>query len=146
MASGGFSRLTALAALGVVAAVATPLYLAHDSAAGDATTSVTGCVIRFTSEGPRIHENATHVCNGASSIRVQADGDLEIKQTSGAPIVSVTVDEDETLSTRGILAGASGGVGTTVVKLFATRSEQSVDADSGGLTGGNIWVTWVQAG
>lgn len=147
MTSGVLSRLTALAALGVAGAVATPLFLAHDSAAGGATTSVTGCAIRFTSDGPRIHENSAHVCDGATSVRVQADGDLEIKQTSGAPIVSITVEEDETLSTRGIVAGPSGGTGTTIVRFFATRSEQPVRADSPALQGGypNIWVTWVQA-
>ncbi|WP_298328565.1 hypothetical protein [Haloactinopolyspora sp.] len=139
--------LTTLAALS--AAVAAPLLVAHGTGnAENAATQVTGCAIRFTSSGPEIHENASHRCTGASSVRVQADGDLEIRQTSGAPIVSVTVEEDETLSTRGIVAGPSGGTGTTIVRFFATRSKQAVRADSPALQGAqsNIWVTWVQAG
>lgn len=144
MAPSRLTRTAAVAALVAAGAVASPLVFADVRA----SSTVTGCAIRFTSSGPEIHENSTHVCNGASSVRVQADGDLEIRQTSGAPVVSVTVEEDETLSTRGIVAGPSGGTGTTIVRFFATRSEQPVRADSPALQSpySNIWVTWVQAG
>lgn len=132
--------LAAFVAAGVIAATSSFL-----AAAPDASTVVTGCAIRFTTDGPRIHANPTHVCNGASSVRVLVNGDLEITQTKGGPIVSVTVEEDETLSTRGIVAGPSGGGGRTVVRFYATRSQVPVRADSPALQGSlsNIWVTWV---
>lgn len=112
------------------------------------TTSVTGCAIRFTVKGPHLHENSAHECNGASAVSVNAAGELVIKQTvGGPPVVSMTIDEDETLATRGIVAGGSGGTGTTRVRFFNTRSGQSVRADSPTLQGdfANIWVTWVHA-
>ncbi len=144
-----FKRTTALAAVGLVGVATGFLFGGTASEATDTANaaSVTGCAIRFTENGPAIHENATHSCTGAEPVRV-VNGDLEIKQKRGGPIVSVTVEEDETLSTRGIIGGPSGGTGTTIVRFFATRSNVPVDADSPALQGAtsNIWLTWVHAG
>lgn len=145
------TRLVATLGAAVIAA---GLYTASGAIAtgspetNGATTSVTGCAIRFTTSGPRIHENSAHDCNGASAVSVNSAGELVIKQTvGGRPVVSMTVDEDETLSTRGITAGGSGGTGTTRVRFFDTRSGHVVRADSPALQGefANIWVTWVHA-
>ncbi|MGQ0837414.1 hypothetical protein [Actinokineospora sp.] len=144
-----FRKFASFAAVGAAAAGVTVHFSAEASQpAPSAVTTVTGCAIRFTADGPQIHENSTHACTGAKSVQVLANGDLEITQTRYAPIVSMTVEEDETLSTRGILAGPSGGAGRTVVRFFATRSEVPVRADSPALQGelSNIWVTSVQAG
>jgi hypothetical protein len=143
-------RMTTYAGLAVVAVAAvgtSPVFAESSEGQAVTATAVTGCVIRFTADGPAIHENSTHICNGASSVRVLSNGDLEISQTSGRPIVSLTVEEDETLATRGILAGGTGGIGTTTVRFFDTRTQTQLRADSPVLRGlySNIWVTWVQA-
>lgn len=108
---------------------------------------VTGCAIRLTAAGPSIIQNSTHRCTGASSVSILPSGDLEIIQTVSAPIISTTVDEDETLSARGILAGASRGGRATTVRFYSTKNRTRLRADSPLLVGAwnNIWVTWVHS-
>jgi hypothetical protein len=109
---------------------------------------VRGCVIRFHDTGPAIFRElqpSLHWC--VVGVSVLANGDLEVVQTLAAPVVSVTVEEDETLSTQGIIAGASGGVRTTVVRFYSTQSGKQLRADSPLLqdTSANLWMTWVQS-
>lgn len=113
-----------------------------------AAAVVTGCVIRFEPSGPAIHANSTHACTGANSVSVEADGDLLIRSDPHGAVVSITAEEDETLARRGILAGPSGGVGTTVVRFYSTRTGAAVRADSSVLEGSysNLWMTWVHTG
>lgn len=119
-----------------------------EAQAAQAAPAVTGCAIRFGSGGPAIHENSTHTCTGATSVSVEGDGDLMIKSTPRGPIISMTVEEDETLARRGIIAGPSGGVSTTVVRFYSTKTGAALRADSSQLQGSNanIWVTWVNGG
>jgi hypothetical protein len=109
---------------------------------------VTGCVIRFESGGPAIHANSTHRCTGANSVSVEADGDLLIRSDHHGAVISMTAEEDETLSQRGILAGPSGGTGTTIVRFYSTKTGAAVRADSAVLKGtyANLWMTWVHVG
>lgn len=113
----------------------------------EAATLVTGCVIRFTSTGPAILDDANHRCTGATSVSVLTNGDLQIRTPRSGPIVSLTADEDETLTTRGIMAGASGQGEVTIVRFYSTRTGSAVRADSTTLQGStsNIWMTWVHS-
>lgn len=142
-------QLFTLAIAGLTVAGATGLVGAtsNRSATEETPAAVRGCVIRFNTTGPAIFENSSHLCTGASSVSVLANGDLEIVQTVAAPVVSVTVEEDETLSTQGIIAGASGGVRTTVVRFYSTQTGTRLRADSPLLqdSSANLWMTWVQS-
>lgn len=111
------------------------------------TPIVTGCVIRLYDTGPEIHDDAWHDCTGADTVGLDAQGDLYITSSHATPVVSVTAAVDESLARRGILAGASGGVGWTEIRLYDADSGQAVAADSSAVTCSycNIWVTWVHA-
>ncbi|MBM7784730.1 hypothetical protein [Tenggerimyces flavus] len=112
-----------------------------------AGTAVTGCAIRFTANGPVIHANATHKCTGATSLAVATNGDLVITSAPRGAVVSVTAEEDETLSKKGILAGASGGVGRTVVRFYSAKTGVQIPATDKILQDplANLWMTWVNA-
>jgi len=114
----------------------------------DSPPIVTGCIIRFTSSGPVIHDNSWHHCTGADSVSVRSNGDLLLRHDRHGPIISVTVSPDESLSRRNIIAGASNGVNETVIRFQNARTGKAVRADSSRLvcTYCNIWVTWVHAG
>ncbi|RZS39232.1 hypothetical protein EV193_104448 [Herbihabitans rhizosphaerae] len=143
------SRWFAVALLGATV-VGTGLYVSESTAEADgvAPPLVTGCAIRFEAAGPAIYQNSTHLCTGATSVAVEPDGDLVIRSGTRGPVISMTVEEDETLVRRGILAGPSGGGSETVVRFFSTRTGEPVRADADVLKGtySNIWVTWVNAG
>lgn len=135
----------------VAAAVGLVHYVTNDRparASSQAVPVVTGCVIRFEATGPKIYANSTHLCTGARSVSVDGDGDLVITSAPHGPIISMTAEEDETLSRRGILAGPSGGVGRTVVRFYSTKTGAAVRADSPVLQGSysNLWMTWINAG
>lgn len=140
----------ALSIVATVLAVALGASLAVAPSAAQTTTAeaiVTGCVIRLYDTGPEIHEDAWHDCTGADQVSINASGDLLIESSHSTPVISVTAALDETLARRGILAGATQGVSTTVVKFFDTQSGQAVDADDPAVTGqwANVWMTWVHA-
>lgn len=135
-------QLISLAIAGMTVAGATGLAGATGNPPAIETAAVVrGCVIRFNATGPAIFENSSHLCTGASSVSVLANGDLEIVQTVAAPVISVTVEEDETLSTQGVIAGASGGVRTTIVRFYSTQTGQQLRADSPVLqdSSANLW-------
>ena len=106
---------------------------------------VTGCAIRFTTNGPAIHTNSTHKCTGATSVSVASNGDLVITSAGRGPVISVTAEEDETLAKKGVLAGASGGISRTVVRFYSSRTGAFIPADSPTLQDpyANLWMTWV---
>lgn len=70
-----------------------------------------GGVIRFTSAGPKLHVNPTHNSIGLipKSVSITYQGDLYVKMDRLLPIVDANVTPDETLVTRDIKAGLSGG-------------------------------------
>lgn len=114
----------------------------------DNPPTVTGCVIRFYSTGPQIHENSAHLCTGANSVEVTEDGDLLITSDWQGPVVSIAVNPDESLVLLGILAGASDGLGKTKIKFWSAETGQRVRADSPTLVCQwcNLWITWVHGG
>jgi hypothetical protein len=137
---------------GAVGAVVFGLLTLAGSVWPDETTGddghpvVTGCTIRFEGPTPRIHANAAHLCTGAYDVGINDDGDLVVYSTIRGPIISVVAEEDETLSALGIQAGASGGTGRTIVRLYDTFGAR-VRADSPNLATryANVWLLWVHA-
>lgn len=116
---------------------------------------VSGCVIRFSNADgtPSIHANAAHMCAGVESVRIDpATGWVEITQkVTGAtqnPILFAQVQTDETLSGRGIIAGATGGTDRTRFVLHDTTLGRTLDlrvqADRDRVQGrnSNLWVGW----
>lgn len=90
--------------------------------------------------GPYIHENETHANVGVKSVRVDGNGDLEVKTIcpAGAKILSLVSEEDETIVAAGVSSGASGGLGTCIVKFY--RDEGRVRANWSGFNEyANIW-------
>lgn len=137
---------TALVLLGVGVATAAD-YLFPASTENPITQS--GCVIRFdqkTSSGntsARIHANSAHYCVGAQGVSTSyTSGDLVIKLHTVGPIVSIAVSPDETLTSRGISCGASGGMGTISIRCYDRYG--LVKAYSRKMYGvySNLWVGW----
>lgn len=110
-----------------------------------------GCVVRFdtqTAEGktqPRIHANDSHYCVGvAGQPTVDDQGRLVLKSDSrNEAVVSLTVDEDETLTKKGISCGGSGGGGVTRITC-TDRNGAIVAADSPEIRDryANLWLSW----
>lgn len=109
---------------------------------------VTGCVIRFYPTGPEIHENSAHKCTGANSVSVNNSGDLFIESDWHGAVLSIAVSPDESLIQRGIIAGASDGLGKTVIKFWSTKEEKHIRADSSVIVCKycNLWITWIHEG
>jgi hypothetical protein len=135
-------------------------YGSHMDAAdlpGQAFT-IRGCVIRFepgtvngngtfTSGGPYIHANTAHIAVGVTGVSVQNDGDLEVTTDGMSPVVSCAVSPDETLSSRGIMGGASVGT-STILRFYKSgvgrlylNQQTHWDYIAGTLA--NVWVLWV---
>ena len=117
---------------------------------------ISGCVVRFSDpEGwPSIHANGAHLCAGVESVEVNPrSGRLRVLQTlkdpAATPILFAVIQTDETLSTRGIIGGASGGTDDTEYVLFDTTQDRALDlrerADRMRLQGeySNVWLGWV---
>src|SRR5690606_18363236 len=98
-------------------------------------------------DGPRILDDDKHQCTGATAVSVNDAGELVVKTTATGTIISSVVDEDETLSQRGIIAGASVAVGTTRVSFYSTHDGAPISADDPQLRGpnANSWLPWVNA-
>lgn len=90
-----------------------------------------GCVIRFSelsdtgnSVIPTIHANSTHRCVGVETVRADWStdpdrGKLILTHGDGlSEVVSMTVDEDETLTSKGIRCGGSGGGNVTKIECY----------------------------
>lgn len=87
-----------------------------------------GCVIRFdqlSSTGksvrPRILANSSHICVGVTSIRVDWDhgGDLILENAdTDEPVIVAFAEEDETLVSRDISCGPSGGHQSTRIACY----------------------------
>ena len=79
-----------------------------------------------------------------SSLRVSGP-DLVFRLTGSAPVVSAFATADETLVSRGIAAGISGGVSDCVVRFAKNGRRLYLDrpADYAELVGpyANLWVT-----
>ena len=87
---------------------------------------IRGGVIRFTDSGPELHVNETHQSHGIlpNSVKINSSGDLEFRLDKSLPVVTLWANADETLVSRGIAAGISGGGSLCVVRLH--RADQPV--------------------
>jgi hypothetical protein len=68
------------------------------------------------------------------------EGDVELKfdRPNGSKIVFLSADEDETLCSLGIQAGASGGLGTATIRLYKGTTKVRGDWSGFGEYA-NIW-------
>src|SRR5690606_13502867 len=145
------------AALAVAAIVATVWLMAGvadgddfmESTSASNPIATSGCVIRYDTKEtwgntkPRIHANATHTCVGVK--RVYADystGYTVVELETAGPVVSLVVDEDETLVKKGISCGGSGGMGTVKIACYDRNGDQ-VKAHSAAMYHplANIWFS-----
>lgn len=106
----------------------------------------TGCVVRFHSTGPRIHENSAHMCTGANTVEMDGEGNLVVRSDWHGAVISITVESDECLTRRNIDGGASNGLGTTRIEFY--RETEHVRLDDSRMWGEfcNVWLTWHHAG
>lgn len=114
-----------------------------------------GCVVRFSNPDgtPSIHANGAHISAGVQSVYINRHGELQVVQTVSGPaenpIIFAFCQPDETLSTRGIIAGASGGTGSTRFRFYDTKLGRQLDLtnynDRMRMQGknSNIWLGWV---
>lgn len=119
-------------------------------------TLVSGCVVWFlpADDGlPSIHANPSHQCAGVESVEVNTHGELLIRQhlkgqAHFLPILSVQLTEDESLVERGVIAGPSGGTGTTRVRFYSTLLDRKLDLQKSedreviSCDTCNIWIGW----
>lgn len=136
-------------------------YLAGDGTwrvPGNGAEASGGC-LRFYDSGVERHTNSTHVNNAITGFGEAGDG-VDIFDTSGRlivkhklygpAIITVGAFPDETLSARGITAGISGGVGTSLVQLVQNGVPLDLreDADYAKVAGpySNLWMFWLHHG
>ena len=107
---------------------------------------VSSCVIRLYASGPQLYDNGGHACLGVTSVHINSGGNLEINRLSNGPISFVSAATDESLAARGIIAGASGGLGTTMVILYDTDTGRRVRPNSTAVASAqsNLWLLWVE--
>lgn len=105
-----------------------------------------GCVVRLPASGPVVLDDANHAASPrVTGVTVSAGGDLVIAHDAIAQVVTCTVAIDETLASRGVIAGASAGLTSTVIRFYSTVTHAVVRADSAAVVGSssNIFVTWL---
>lgn len=139
-------RIISCVAAVVLALAGVVVALAPAAADPPAGPLVDGCVIRLLSTGPVALDDTAHDCSPRlTGVSVSAGGDLVVTHDPVAQVITCTVAIDETLASRGVIAGASAGLTSTVVRFHSTTTHAAVRADSSTVTGSssNIFVTWV---
>lgn len=121
---------------------------------GDDTGLITrgGC-IRLYAAGPEIHANTAHISTGLASVHIGAEGWLWLNHDSTYPVVAILCSPDETLTGRGVLAGASGGTNYSRVRFTLATADgpRPLDlnnpADYAEIAGNdsNLWYAVVQS-
>lgn len=126
--------LVATASFAWVTAAATP----------SSDTDVTGCVIRFWASGPVVYTDGMHHCPFVTDVYVDSSGRLVVERDRGDAVQATMVNPDETLSSRGIIAGASWSQTRTTIRFYDTDTGP-IRADDPELRGptANVWITWV---
>ena len=108
---------------------------------GDVRVVHSGGVIRFNSRWgyPRLHTNASYESVGIRRVSVHPDtGNLLVEHDAPGPVVSVQCTADETLISRGVRFGPSGGGGRTSIQVYSEREGRYLD-----LRNGADWSTHV---
>lgn len=111
--------------------------------------TATGGCIRFTEDGPQIHHNDVHVTAGIRELSIDERGRLLILHSAPGAIITMFANADETLVSRGISFGCSGGVGKTIVQAADRDGPLNLRkaADYKRVAGpySNIWLFWLHA-
>lgn len=120
---------------------------------GKSTDGTFGACFRFDKErGIYLHVNDTHTGYYIEGFEVDGSGFLAIYH--GSPFAEPALDHlvvggDETISgTLGCIAGGSGGVGRTRVRIYSTKHARPLHlgnrADLDFISGpvSNIWLSW----
>ncbi|WP_068399947.1 hypothetical protein [Kribbia dieselivorans] len=114
---------------------------------------VTACTIRFSGAGyrPVVYANSAHLCTNVEAVSIKPNGDLYVDFHRGSAVLTVQVDEDETLTSRGISAGGSSGTNEVNVRFYDSRARRTLDLNRfadrkrvGG-SGANIWLYVIHA-
>ncbi|MET3196055.1 hypothetical protein [Bacillus sp. OAE603] len=105
-----------------------------------------GGVIRLGAKGVYLHVNSTHHSVGIRSVKINSSGNLEIGTENVSPIISVNVSPDETLAQKSVIAGASVGNTTTVIKFSKNGKPLNLNKASDykliASDVSNLWVQW----
>ncbi|MEH6937299.1 hypothetical protein V7056_05465 [Bacillus sp. JJ664] len=132
--------------------------IARESATGSSyalsSTQVTkanivqrGGVIRLGTKGVYLHVNSSHHSVGIKSVKINSSGNLEIATESVTPVISINVSPDETLASKGVIAGASVGNQTTIIKFSKNGKplnlKRSSDYSLIASDVSNLWVSWI---
>lgn len=101
-----------------------------------------GACIRLGPGGPLIHANDTHANVGITGISITSAGDLQITAGDipvGSKVLHAAADVDESLASLNIFAGVSGGLGSSVVKLYQGTTRIRPDSTKFDIDTHNIW-------
>jgi hypothetical protein len=107
----------------------------RDEAAFDAA------VIKIASTGIYLHDNSTHASVGITGLTLSAGCDLIIWTDDDATeeVVSIVIEEDESLARLDIESGPSGGGGKTTVPLYKNGAKVCATSSTFG-SQANLWV------
>lgn len=111
----------------------------------DITTHSAGCVVRFKTAVPQIQSDSRHICDGASGLYVESNGDLGVTGTRPEAIKTAFCQPDEQLALRGIVCGASERNRHTVYRFYDTRYDRPVERirrGCGASTATSGWGGW----
>ncbi|WP_311210080.1 MULTISPECIES: hypothetical protein [unclassified Aeromicrobium] len=88
-----------------------------------------------------LHANSTHAVPGVKSVKRRANCDIEVdfESKKGDKVVSVLVDEDETMSRLGVSAGASGGLYRVTIQMWR-NGKKICPQDKRFGKSGNLWL------
>lgn len=107
--------------------------------------TVRGCPIRFdgTTGQPYIHTNNWHACPGVQRVYLE-NGNLVVEADFTGQIIAAVASPDETLASRGVTAGITGG-GPKSTLWFAINGTRVRLPDKRIYEGGwaNVWVLMV---
>ena len=119
--------------------------------ASDVSTTATGCCIRFGPDGIYLHHNDAHYAVGVveGALTLDTKDRLVIRHSSAGEIVTMGAFADESLVSRGIALGPSGGTGKTVIAV--AKNGVALDlrkpSDYAQVSGEycNAWIFWLHA-
>ena len=112
--------------------------------------TILGACIRLYSTGPELHVNNAHVAWGIASTFVGPDdGYLWIMHATSDPVIAILCSPDETLTSRDITTGASGGTGWSRIRFaqHGVALDLRVASDYAKIAGAysNLWYVVVHA-
>lgn len=136
----GLLLVAAVPTVGIAVAADTPAYYV-DSRDVDDRIIVRGGPVRL---GPTVtaHSNTTHELVGIKNVSLVSKCRLKISLDwrKGEKVISVVVDEDETLARMGISAGASGGGTSAIIYLYKNGRQYCANSKTFHANA-NVWIS-----